>query len=234
MEDLQQEMNEKLSALMEEMQTLTATIKSVKRENEALKVQLNNQADEIAHLKNELNDRELYSRSWSVRFLNVQLPQGQESNTRVVMDSLYRQLLKPILEGALSKKEITSIPTCENLLETAHILPGKGPNKPVIARFYSRFWKGLIFQYRREFAPRESNNATNGARGGQPKPARMKYPFYEHLTATTFKQLKNIQSCQQVQSVWTVGGVIKFKLNNSETVHKVSSIFDTVESIIGD
>jgi hypothetical protein len=233
MEDLQIEMNEKLSALVEEIQSLTATIKAVKRENEGLKVQLNNQADEIAHLKNELNERELYSRSWSVRFLNIQLPPGQETDTRVVMDALYRQIIKPILEGALAKKEITSIPSCESLLETAHILPGKGPNKPVIARFFSRYWKGLIFKYRRDHAPRE-NTTASGTRGGQAKPARMKHPFFEHLTSATFRQLKSIQSCQEVLSVWTVGGVIKFKLKDSDTIYKVSTIFDTVESLTSD
>jgi hypothetical protein len=237
MEDLQHEMNEKLSKLMDEVKTLTSTIKAVKKENEDLKEMVLNQADEISQLKNELNERELYSRSWSVRFLNVQLPPGQETDTRVVMDALYEQLIKPVLEGALAKKEISSIPPCDSLLETAHILPGKGPNKPVIARFFSRYWKGLIFKYRREHAPREAPAAAaapSGARGGQPKPARMKFPFFEHLTNTTFRQLKSIQNHQDVLSAWTVSGVIKFKVKNSETIHKVSSIFDTVESLTSD
>jgi hypothetical protein len=234
MEDLQHEMNEKLSKLMDEVKSLTSTIKTVKKENEDLKEMVLNQADEISQLKNELNEKELYSRSWSVRFLNVQLPPGQETDTRVVMDALYKQLIKPVLEGALAKKEITSIPPCDSLLETAHILPGKGPNKPVIARFFSRYWKGLIFKYRREHAPREAPAAAatpSGARGGQPKPARMKYPFFEHLTTATFRQLKAIQNHQEVQSAWTVSGVIKFKLKNSDSIYKVSSIFDTVENL---
>jgi hypothetical protein len=232
-------MNEKLSALMQKMETLTTTIRGLKKENEELKDKLLNQAEEIAELRNELNERETYSRSWSVRFINIQLPTGQETNTRVVMDSHYTQLIRPILEGALAKKEISNIPSCENLLETAHILPGKGPNKPVIARFYSRYWKGLIFKYRREFAPRESTGAATaaaagGARGGQSRPARMKYPFFEHLTSTTFKQLKAIQSHEEVQSAWTVSGNIKFKLKSSDTIYKVSSIFDTVDSLTSD
>jgi DNA repair exonuclease SbcCD ATPase subunit len=233
MEDLQSEMNEKLSAMMEKIESLTATIRTVKKDNEDLKQTVLNQADLISHLQNELNEKELYSRSWSVRFLNVQLPPGQETDTRVVMDALYRQVIRPILEGALAKQEITTIPSCDNLLETAHILPGKGPNKPVIARFYSRYWKGLIFKYRREYAPRESQAANNN-RSSQARTARMKHPFFEHLTNTTFKQLKSIQNHQDVQSAWTVSGVIKFKLKNSDSVYKVSSIFDSVESLTSD
>jgi hypothetical protein len=73
MEDLQSEMNEKLSAMMEKIESLTATIRSVKKDNEDLKQTVLNQADFISHLQNELNEKELYSRSWSVRFLNFQI-----------------------------------------------------------------------------------------------------------------------------------------------------------------
>jgi hypothetical protein len=233
MEELQFEMNEKLNSLMEEIKSLTVTIRTVKKDNELLHEKIRNQDEVIGQLKNELNEKELYSRSWSVRFLNVQLPPGQETDTRVVMDALYQQLIRPILEGALAKKEISAIPPCENLLETAHILPGKGSKKPVIARFYSRYWKGLIFKYRKEYAPRESP-PSGGTRGAQARPARMKYPFFEHLTTTTFRQLKTIMDHQDVLSAWTVSGVIKFKLKNCDTIFKVGSIFDTVESLTSD
>jgi hypothetical protein len=41
-----------------------------------------------------------------------------------------------------------------------------------------------------------------------------------------------IQQHERVVSAWTVSGVIKFKVKDSDTVFKVSSIYDTVEDVI--
>jgi hypothetical protein len=191
MEELQREMNKKLNDLMDE--SMANTIRTVKKENEELQHRVTCQEEVIADLKNQLNDKELYARSWSVRFLNIKPPAGKETDNRSVMDALYNQLLHPILLGAQTKGDITTIPSCDTLLEIAHILPGKGPNKPVIARFHSRFWKGLIFKHRKEFAPREKQPAPTSTRSqARATTTRMRYPFYEHLTSTTFRQLKEI------------------------------------------
>jgi hypothetical protein len=234
MEELQSEMNEKLNDLMDEIKSMANTIRTVKEKNEALEHKVACQEEVIADLKNQLNDKELYARSWSVRFLNIKPPAGKETDNRSVMDALYNQLLHPILLGAQAKGDITTIPSCDTLLEIAHILPSKWPNKPVIARFHSRFWKGLIFKHRKEFAPREEHPASTNTRSQARATTRMRYPFYEHLTSTTFRQLKEIQHHQDVHSAWTVGGVIKFRSKNSDTIYKVSSIFDTVDSILSE
>jgi hypothetical protein len=110
MEDLQEEMNEKLSALMEEVKLLTNSLRTVKKENEEMKQTIQNQADEIADLRNNINDREIHARSWSIRALNIPIPEGQESNNGAVMEAVYKELVAPILEGAKSKGEITSVP----------------------------------------------------------------------------------------------------------------------------
>ena len=137
MEELQEEMLDKLNILTEKIEDMEAALKTVSSENKKLRETVRNQEEEIMHLKDCLNERETYARSWSMRVLNIQLPQGQETNTRAVMEAVYSKLLLPILEGAKACKEITAIPTCEQLLETAHPLPGKGNTKPVQVRFYS-------------------------------------------------------------------------------------------------
>jgi hypothetical protein len=228
MEDLQEEMNEKLSALMEEVKLLTNSLRTVKKENEEMKQTIQNQADEIADLRNNINDREIHARSWSIRALNIPIPEGQESNNGAVMEAVYKELVAPILEGVKSKGEITSVPPCHSLIEVAHILPGKSSKKPIIIRFFSRYWRSLLFKYRKEFAPREGP-----APAATPsRPAKMRFPFYEDLSRLTFKQLMDIQQHERVVSAWTVSGVIRFKVNNSDTVYKVSSIYDTVDDII--
>jgi DNA repair exonuclease SbcCD ATPase subunit len=227
MERLQEQMNAKLSELVEEVRSLKDSLKEVRRENEALKKTVQKQEEEIAGLRNDLNDREAHARSWSLRVTNVQIPDGQETDNKVVMHTVFDSLVKPILEGAQAKGDINAIPNCESVIEVAHILPGRGAKKPVIVRFMSRFWRSLMFKHRREHAPREP--AANNAGG---KPPRMLMPFYEDLTRLTFRQLKAIQADERVTSAWTVSGAIRFKLQDDETVHKITSIYETVEDFI--
>ena len=72
-----------------------------------------------------------------------------------VMQHLYDRLLKPILEGAVRKGLMSSIPPVDAILETAHVLPGKMDTKPIIARFFTRNIRSLVFRLKKEFAPME-------------------------------------------------------------------------------
>jgi hypothetical protein len=231
MEEIQEEMNTKLSLLTEKLEGIEAELKAVSKENSALKVTIRNQEDQIAAMKDDLNIKEQYTRLWSVRILNVRLPPGQETNTRVVMDTIYNELLLPILRGAVEKGEISNIPTCLELLETAHILPGKGPNKPIIARFFSRYWRSLVFRYRRDYAPKEDSPSTS-TRGNSTRSPRPKHSLFEDLTTANFRQLQSFKQSDRIASVWSVNGVIRFKVKDCDTVFKVTSLYDTVESII--
>jgi hypothetical protein len=227
----------KLTFLTNKILDMEEAIKNISKENGTLRTTVKNQEDQIASLKDELNNREQYARSWSVRILNMQLEPGKETDTRHVMETVYRKLLLPILEGARESREIVNIPTCDSLLETAHILPGKGQNKPIIARFYSRYWRGVIFRYRRDYCPKtESPNttgtATTRSSTASARSTRPAFSIFEDLTGITFRQLKEIKKSEQVQSAWTVNGVIKFKLVNSETIHKVSSIHETIDDFL--
>jgi hypothetical protein len=219
-------MNEKLSALIEQVRTLSDNLKALKRENSELKETVNQQADEIAELRNEINDRELHARSWSIRVNNISVPQDQETDNRKVMMTVYKELVAPILAGAKEKGDIAVIPSCDDLIEVAHILPGKNTRKPIIVRFFSRYWRSLLFKHRKDCASREA------AAAGSDRPGRMKHPFYEDLTRASFKQLKGIQADERVTAAWTVSGNIRFKVENSDKVFKVSNIYDTVDDLI--
>ena len=144
MEEMQSEMNIKLSALMVKFEMLEASLIAVTREKEALWGMVTEQASKIAVLRNSLNEREQYARNWSMRILNIPVPTEQETDTRFVMQSVYDALIYPILEGAKNKGDIDHVPDCDTLLETAHILPGKADShKPIITRFYRRFIRAL-------------------------------------------------------------------------------------------
>ena len=235
---MQSEMNTKLSSLIEKFELLEASLISVTREKEALKVTVAEQAVEIAELRNSLNEREQYARSWSMRILNIPVHKDHETDTRRVMQSVYDNLIQPILEGARANGDIEHVPNCEALLETAHILPGKGDGpKPVIARFFSRYWRNVVFRNRKDFSPREPSTAiptpSNNTRSGAARTPRMKYPFFEDLTRATFTKLTVIKQQEGVISAWTVNGSIRFKLKDNNTIFRVSKLQETFEEIIG-
>ena len=100
MEEMQSEMNIKLSALMVKFEALEALLLSVTKEKEILRCTVAEQAEELAELRNSLNEREQYARNWSMRILNVPIPKESEADTRFVMTTVYDMLLFPILEGA--------------------------------------------------------------------------------------------------------------------------------------
>ena len=229
MEEMQAEMNTKLSALMDKFEILEVSLLAVSREKEVLKVTVVEQAVELAELRNSLNEREQYARSWSMRILNIPVPSDNESDTRCVMQAVYDNLIHPILEGARVKGDILHVPDCETLLETAHILPGKGDgHKPVIARFFSRYWRILVFRNRKEFSPREPSTASNApsssTRTSGTKATRMRFPFFEDLTKATFTKLSAIKQQEGVISAWTVNGSIRFKLRDNNTIFRVPNL----------
>ena len=211
----------KMTAMMEKMDNMEKLLSATQAENTKLKDMVQTQADEILDLKDRLNDREQYARSWSIRCLNIPLLKEQENNPRYVMQQVFNELLLPILKGAVEKGDIPSAPSCCEIIEMAHILPGKkGEKRPVIVRFYSRYMRSLIFRHRRDFAPREEPPAVRTSQpASQPARApRMRYSFFEDLTRGTYAKLTEIKNVPEVQSAWTVSGTIRFKVRDSETV----------------
>ena len=225
------DMSTKLSYMMEKMENMEKLLTTTQAENLKLGEVIKHQADEITFLKDRINDREQYARSWSIRCLNIPLTKDRESDTRYVMQQVYDVLLKPILEGAVENEEIPAVPKCDDLLEMAHILPAKkDSNKPVIVRFYSRFMRSLVFRYRKNFAPREEKTA--GPSGGAVKAPKMKYSFFEDLSKETYAKLTEIKREPEVQSAWTVSGSIRFKTKNSEQIYKVQSLSESFADIV--
>jgi len=131
----------------------------------ALQAEINTKDKIITDFKNKTNSLEQYNRKWSVRINNVTLPNGDDTDTPIVMETIYKKALLPILEGALSTGLIKKIPACDELLETAHILPAKNNDrpKPIIARFYSRNMRAMIFRLKKEYATYDSSPPTNSS-----------------------------------------------------------------------
>jgi hypothetical protein len=184
----------------------------------------------ISDLKAKTNSLEQYHRSWSVRINNVTLPNGDSTDTYTVMRTVFDTALRPIFEGAVGRGLLPSVPVFDSILETAHILPAKANDrpKPIIARFYSRNIRALVFRLKKECAP-----TTTITTKGATRRTVLKYPIFEDLTKTTHQLLQQLLDDTRTGPVWTISGHIRYKLKDDQTVRKVVSVFDSVEDILG-
>jgi hypothetical protein len=237
----------KLDALtekMEALESLPSRISALERllqesteKAASLQAEVNSKDKIIFDMKNKMNSLEQYNRKWSVRINNIHLPNGDETDTMIVMETVYKKALLPILEGAKAKGMLKKIPDFDELLETAHILPAKDSNrpKPIICRFYSRNMRAMIFRLKQEFAPANPNQPTyaTAARPGAAPKKSFQYPIYEDLTKDTFHLLQALLNDERTGPVWTVSGNIRYKLAGDAAIKKVSSVYDSVEKILG-
>jgi hypothetical protein len=205
----------------------------VQAENSDLRKSLEEKEREIGSLKQKTNDSEQYARSWSIRILDLAIPADQDSsNTDIVMRQVYQRVLLPIFEGAVKNRLMNEIPPYLQVLETAHILPAKpGQTPPIIARFYSRNVKAMVFRLKKEFALKQQ--APQVAQpGARKRTAKLLHPFYEDLTTANFKKMRAIAGDSRVISCWSVAGQLRYRLEGEDRIRKVPNIYMPLESII--
>jgi FtsZ-binding cell division protein ZapB len=225
-------MNERLAKL----DNVPANIAKVEKlildlssENAQLRKDLESRDAIIDSLRSRLNQVEQHQRSWSIRVHNLPIPPADENDPRKVMETVYTKLIQPVLNGALSKGAISSVPSTLQLLETAHTLAGKsGHPKPIIVRFHNRYERDLLFHFKKEFAPRTGSNPVN-----DPRSSKLAFPFYEDLTGDTFKKMRELARDERVAGCWTVGGRIRLKkVSDPSVVIRVKSVYDTNDVIL--
>jgi len=252
----EEEMNTKLNSILDQLSTITkrldkvdllseqlsnieGSMRTLTADNIEMKKNIRNITEDITSLQINQNRMDQYNRSWSVRITELHLTEEEENNPFLLVNSAYEKVFLPILTGAKEKKIIPRIPTCEQLLERAHVLPANkaGATKPIICRFLNRDYRAICFRLKKSYATRVESGGTRtraGASGGDSGEARPKYayPFYEDLTAATFKKLKELQSDPRVEACWSVNGLLRFRLAGSEQVRRVKQPLDTIESIL--
>jgi len=227
----------KVDGIESEIKNLKTLVISLTEENKELRTaikqkdeQLNQMQVAVCSLEEKLNSLEQHHRGWSARVHNIPLSSAEEANPSAVIEKVYNLALLPILEGAARAGELQDIPSADEVLEVAHVLPGKqGHPKPVIMRFYNRNLRNLVFKHKRDSAPRAQ--AGRGG-GGQERQGKLLYPLYDDLTRINYAKMKAIGNDERVQACWTVGGQIRFKLHDSEVVKKVVSVFDPIDKIL--
>ena len=157
----------------------------------------------------------------------MSIPSEDETDPEKVMQHVYDRLLKPILEGAVKEGRMSTIPPVDAILETAHVLPVIMDTKPIIARFFTRNIRSLVFKLKKEFAPKEQAAGEPSKRG----PPRQKYPIYEDLTKVNFLKLRSLANNKRVSVCWSIKGQLKFKCHGEDFVRKVPCAYTPTEEL---
>ena len=214
---------------------LESLVLDLKKENTALRTELADRDKDILQLKNHVNSMDQYNRSWSIRIFNLPIPAADASNNFKVAKFVYDNVLLPILIGAVDEGDLTEIPSCQQLLERAHILPSQG-GKPVfvICHFIFRDHRSLIFKHKKKYQPREAAQPLSNRKTSKNQPilGRFLYPIHEDLTRPTMNKMRALAAHPDVNSAWTTHGIIRFKCNDDSHVYRVESVFDSVENIL--
>ena len=236
----------KVDKIESEVRDLKTLIVALKDENKQLSEQLkakdkviDDMSQTVSHLEEKMNNVEQHHRSWGARVLNVPVTDSEVADPRAMVNKVFDLALRPMLEAAVNDGRLAAVPPANQVLEVAHVLPGKpGQPRPIIMRFFSRQIRSLCFQYKRDHAPREpaSQQAGGGPRAGDGQPeerrGRFAYPLYDDLTKPTLFKMRAISQDERVAACWTVNGRIHFKLKNSDIVRKVVSIQDPLDTIL--
>jgi len=146
-----EEMNSKLNSILDQLSTITkrldkvdllseqlsnieGSMKTLAADNIDMKKNIRIITEDISSLQNNQNRMDQYNRSWSVRITELPTTAEEESDPFHLVNSVYEKVFLPILTGAREKNIIPRIPSCEQLLERAHVLPASkaGATKPII------------------------------------------------------------------------------------------------------
>lgn len=159
-------LEEKIDKLQKALDLQTAENNSLREENKKLRKEIEANNITLQSVQANADSVERHQRSWSVRIQQVPLTIEEERDMGLTMQKIHKLVFEPILKGAVSSGAIRTVPDFEQLLESAHVLPGKaGSAKPIIARFRTRFWKNLCFRHRKDHATRVTEEARRGRTG---------------------------------------------------------------------
>jgi hypothetical protein len=219
-----------LTSLTNRITSLEQLLAAANKTNAMLLKSIEAKDQKISGLQLKVNQLEQHHRSWSIRVHGLKFSEEEERSAPKVKEILYDRVIRPILAGAVEHGDLESVPEATEVIEHAHVLPGnaKHVSKPVIARFFVRNIRSLVFKHKREYAPRDRSQVLRSG-----APGRNLYSIFEDLTKMNFNKMRELADHPQVGACWTIGGQIKYKLVNSERVRSVKNILDTADKILG-
>ena len=235
MDPIISEMNAKLDLLCGSLQkindiestvkSMDVTVKALVQENQSLRAELVARDEKIQSLTDQLNRLDQSSRSTSLRILG--LPVTTQSTTAKIVETVYKEILLPTLEAAKTAGDISdqAILPPHFLISNAYCIPAKtSTSSPVIVKLNSELVRSIVFRYKKAALPTHLDTSTNRVRNT--------YSVFEDLSPATHAQFRSLQDDIRVKSVWSYGGQVRFKLQDSDTVFKAKSLADTFDTIV--
>ncbi len=158
--------------------------------------------------------------------MGLPLSSEEEKSSILVKKKLFSAVIQPILAGAAREGDLPEIPSDPNLIiEMAHTLRAKeGAAKPIIARFYAREVRQLVFKHKKVFAPKHESGPHRG---------KYMYQVFEDLTRATFQKMRALAADERVDASWSANGQLRYRLVGDPTVRRVSNILDPISKILG-
>ena len=223
--------NRRLDEQAVRFEKLESILAATQCENADLKNKLLNKDSEIVELKSRIKAVEQHSRASCLRIFKLELD-GDENDPIQVAEQVYNKVLVPILQGAVDNMRLRYLPTVEQCITTAHILPNKDNKiKPILVRLVNPHMRTLVMQLKKEFAPK-ATPSTDPNSPSNSKPPPQKYSIFEDMTRDAFQLMRSLSSDARIHSCWCSGGQLRFRLLGSEIIQRVKSIYGPVEKII--
>ena len=222
---------------MDEFSALQAKVIQLETSVSKLESSVDSLNQEVLTLKEKENTREQAERGNTTRLFGLSM--GQDEGTGpdfgpALAKRVYDSIIKPVLASAKLNKHLETLPSLPNAIrEVYRIKPSnklptgnQSPPPPVIIKFASSAVKSAFFRNKRASLPTPS--ADEKAAGTK------HYSVVEDLTVVTYKLLREMNDCAEVDKVWSVEGRLRFTLvgDSNKIVKKVSSVFKPVTEII--
>jgi hypothetical protein len=215
-----------MSGIQMTVNSLDATVKTLVQDNAALRSELASKDEKIQALSDQVNRLDQASRATSLRILGLDV--STQSSPATIHNTVYKEILLPTLEAAKAAGDmvdLTSLPSHFLITNAFAIPPGRNSrSSTVIVKLQSEAVRSMIFKHKKLALPTTTDISTNRVRN--------KYSIFEDLSPASHAQLRAFNDDIRVKSVWTFGGQIRFKTNESEQVYKTKSLSDTYDTII--
>jgi hypothetical protein len=232
MEDSIAQINAKLDMIcgklpmLDKIGEIESKVQVLVNENAALREEISKRDEKIDQLTSQVNKMDQASRATSLRILG--LPITSSTPSTAIPDLVLREIIKPCLDSATACGDLppsTSLPF-HLLVTNVFALPSKkGSNScPVILKLSSEFIRNLIFKHKKDSLPKDTDLTTHRVRN--------RYSIFEDLTTSNHAVLRSLADDPRVKSVWSYGGQIRFKTQESDTVYKVKNLTDTFDSLV--
>jgi hypothetical protein len=226
MAESQMQMCSRMEGIERSLHELKVENTAVREELASARREITKKDEIIASLQDQVNRIDQASRSRSVRILG--LPITAETSAALVPKIVFDNVITPILNKAREVGDLpkdVAIPHHQFIIDEAFAIPTKkGSSCPVIVKFSFNSTRQLLFKHKKAVLPTFRDLSTNQVRS--------QYAVFEDLCPTTHSQFRAISSDHRVKNTWSFNGQIRFKLHDSETVYRVKSLKDTVDSVI--